>query len=145
MIDDDNDIKDDNDDPAEHPDLTKLKEWFLLMNAMQNLRNYFLFFLSPVKVVTIDQAIEHAFPGLISSPDSDGEVGFMKNAMVAKTVKTVQGTKMLAMLSFFQKTLIVWNYINAKQALEPGLVRLNWMCVSAAYFILPSLSISGCL
>ncbi|KUJ13403.1 HET-domain-containing protein [Mollisia scopiformis] len=132
VIDDDSDVENDDDDPAEHPDLTKLKEWFLSANAMQNFRNDFLLFLSPVEAVTTNQAIEDASPSLTSSPESDrdsgGEVGFTKNATIGTIVKTVQGTKMLGVLSLFQKTSTVWNYINAKQALEPGLVRLNWTC-----------------
>ncbi len=92
-------------------------------------------FLSPAKAATADQPGDQAIPSQISSPDlgeaSVVEVGFTNSETAAKTMKTLQGTKMLFMLASLLKVSIVWNYINAKKALEPGLVRLNWTCVSA--------------
>ena len=133
--DDDSDVEGDNDDPTEHPDLTKLKEWFLSANAMQNLRENFRLFLSPAKVATADSAGEHASSSLISSPNpdvnSDVEDGLTKNATSAKIAKTVQIFKLPMMLALFQTASTVWNDFNAKKALEPGLVRLKWTCVGA--------------
>jgi hypothetical protein len=151
--DDDSDAEGDNDDPTEHPDLTKLKEWFLSANAMQNLRENFRLFLSPAKVATAGSAGEHASSSLIRSPNpdvnSDVEDRLTKNATIAKIAKTVQIFKLPMMPGFFQTASTVWNDFNAKKALEPGLVRLKWTCVGACYcsmdFFLLSLLISDCL
>jgi hypothetical protein len=135
--DDDSDVEGDNDEPTEHPDLTKLKEWFLSANAMQNLRENFRLFISPTKVATADSAGEHASSSLISSPNShvnsDVVDAFTKDATIAKIVKTVQSIKIPMMLALLQSASAVWNDFNAEKALEPGLVRLKWTCVGACY------------
>ncbi|PMD43830.1 hypothetical protein L207DRAFT_266472 [Hyaloscypha variabilis F] len=149
-MDDDSDAENDDDDSADHPDLAKQKDWFLSANAMQNLRENFRLFLSPAKAATADQVGDHAIPSLTSSTDPDeasgGEFGDTNSTTAAKTVNTFQGTKMLVMLASFLKVSSVWNYINSKKPLEPGLVRLNWTCVRVVANpmdeVLPSLLIS---
>jgi hypothetical protein len=43
-----------NDDSNDHPDLTRLREWFLSANAMQRLRDRFRLFVYPEKPTIVD-------------------------------------------------------------------------------------------
>jgi hypothetical protein len=144
--------QDEQDDPDNRPDLAKLREWFLVTNAMQSLRDRFRLFLYPEKATAIeDSGIKTTMDNRETSkvPDKvqvlleqekheilledknktsdDGSLTEPPSNQIPTENFNVNSPSVLSKL---------WGYINVRKPLGPGYVRLEWTCVSTVSKIL---------
>ena len=136
LVDEDSE-QDEYGDPDDRPDLSRMREWLLTANAMQNLRDRFRSFLYPEKeIIVVEPRVKANVdsPGTLKAPGKVQSLPEEEHQIVLEDKDKIDEGDPLTESTPNQISTVLPNlgaYKDVRDSFGPGRVRLEWTCVGA--------------